>query len=287
LLVARALAGIGVILVMLGEGNALDALYRDPVYARPDYRALAASILAAPRSGDAIILDAPNQAEVFSYYYRGSAPVYELPHGLGGDDVQTRTDVESVVRDHRRIFVLFWGEQERDPRRVVQATLDAAAYPLTSAWYGDVRLAQYAVLAASPAAPDVISNARFGDHIILTGYALSADRLPAGDVLGVTLFWTTDASLDLRYKVTVQLLAPDGSLVSQHDAEPGGNLALTTTWTPGQTVIDLHGLIVPPDRAPGQYTVIVGMYDLNAPLDRLPVTGSGDHLKLASLEIIP
>ncbi len=286
----RAVAGIGVIVVVLGQGRALDALYRDPAYARPDYRAMAAAIQAAPRPGDAIILDAPNQAEVFSYYYRGDAPVYELPRGLGGDDAQTRADVDAVIREHRRLFVLFWGEQERDPRRVVQATLDVAAYPVASAWYGDVRLAQYAVLAASPFAPDVLSGARFGDHITLTGYALSADRLTAGDVLGVTLFWTTDAPLEVRYKVTVQLLAPDGSLVSQHDAEPGGNLALTTTWTPGQTVIDLHGLVVPPDRAPGQYTVIVGMYDLNAPLDRLPVifqgTRAGDHLQLASLEII-
>lgn len=285
----RGLAGISMILIVLGQAEALDALYRDPAYARPDYRAMAESIMANPRPGDAIILDAPNQAEVFSYYYRGSAPVYELPRGLGGDDAQTRADVEAVIRDHRRIFVLFWGEQERDPRRVVQATLDAAAYPVASAWYGDVRLAQYAVLAASPAAPEVLSGARFGDHITLTGYALSADRLPAGDVLGVTLFWTTDAPLDLRYKVTVQLLAPDGSLVSQHDAEPGGNLALTTTWIPGQTVIDLHGLIVPPDRAAGMYTVIVGMYDLNAPPERLLVSAPGaaplDHLPLSSLDI--
>ena len=39
--------------------------------------------------GDAIILDAPNQIEVFSYYYDGPAPVYGLPRGLGGDDAQT------------------------------------------------------------------------------------------------------------------------------------------------------------------------------------------------------
>jgi mannosyltransferase len=274
--IRRVLAVICLFLVVIGQLNALDALYADPAYARDDYRAIAALIMADPRPGDAIILDAPNQVEVFTYYYHGDRPIYELPRGLGGDDDRTRADVQAVLRDHQRIFVLFWGEAERDPNRVVQAALDAGAYPVTSAWYGDVRLAQYAVLGAAPAGPDVQTGARFGAHITLTGYALSAETLRPGDVVGVTLFWTTDAPLDTRYKVTVQFLAPDGSLITQHDAEPGGDRFLTTTWTPGQTVIDTHGIVIPPDLSPGDYTLIVGLYDLDAPLDRLPVTVDGE-----------
>jgi mannosyltransferase len=274
----RMIAGVCLFLVVIGQLQALDALYGDPAYARADYRAIAARVTSDARPGDAIILDAPNQAEVFTYYYHGDAPIYGLPRGLGGDDDQTRADVDAVLRDHRRIFVLFWGETERDPNRVVQATLDAGAYPVASWWYGDVRLAQYAVMGAAPTAPDVVSNARFGDHITLTGYALSTDAFRPGDVIGVTLFWTTDAPLDTRYKVTVQLLAPDGTLITQHDAEPGGNRALTTAWTPGVIVIDTHGLILPPTLPPGGDTLIVSLYDINAPLNRLPVTVNGDQM---------
>ncbi len=273
--VGRMLAAVCLFLLVIGQLNALDALYRDPIYARDDYRAAAALITRDQRPGDAIILDAPNQAEVFSYYYQGSAPVYGLPRGLGGDDAQTRAEVEAVLRDHRRVYVLFWGETERDPNRVVQATLDAGAYPIASVWYGDVRLAQYAVLGDAPTAPDVMVDARFGVSISLTGYALSADDVHPGDVVGVTLFWTTAAPLSTRYKVTIQLLAPDGRLVTQHDAEPGGDRALTTTWTPGVIVSDTHGLIIPADLTPGDYTLIVGLYDLNAPQDRLPVMVAG------------
>ncbi|MBN1202707.1 MAG: glycosyltransferase family 39 protein [Anaerolineae bacterium] len=287
--ICRLVAGISLFLVIIGQANALDALYTDPAYARADYRAITARITADPRPGDAIILDAPNQAEVFTYYYRGETPIYKLPRGLGGNDELTRADVLDVMTNHRRIFVLFWGEEERDPNRVVQATLDEHAYPVTSAWYGDVRLAVYSVLAEPPTAPQVRTDALFGDHILLDGTALSAERAQPGGVIGLTLFWHTDTPLDVRYKVAVQLLAPDGSLIAQHDAEPAGDRALTTTWMPGQAVIDSHGLVIPPDLPPGTYTIIVVLYDINAPAERLPVTvdgvAAGDHLALPPLEV--
>jgi hypothetical protein len=153
-----------------------------------------------------------------------------------------------------------------------------------------VRLAQYAVLGEPPTAPQTVTDARFGDHIALTGYTLSADAAQPGDVIGVTLFWTTDVPLNARYKVTVQLLSPGGMLVSQHDAEPGNNLALTTTWAPGATVIDTHGLVIPPDLAPGEYTVVVGLYGIDT-LSRLPASvghqAVGDAFSLSSLRIDP
>jgi hypothetical protein len=271
----RIVAAVGVILLITGQLNALDALYRDPAYARDDYRAIAARIMSDTRPGDAIILDAPNQAEVFSYYYDGDAPIYELPRGLGGDDAATRAEVEAVIARHTRIFVLFWGEAERDPHRVVQATLDERAFPVASEWVGDVRLAQYAVLAEAPAEPAHATDARFGESIRLLGYALSMDSARPGDVIGVTLFWQTERPLDRRYKVTVQLLAPDGALIAQHDAEPNNNRVLTTDWLPGETVIDPHGLVIPPDLPAGRITIIVGMYDIDAPMQRLAVVQHG------------
>jgi len=199
---AARLGAAGLVALVGSQIAALDRLYHDPAYARDDYRAIAAQIMRAARPGDAIILDAPNQAEVFSYYYAGGAPVYGLPRGLGGDDKQTRAEVRDVIERHPRIFVVFWGETERDPNRVVQATLDAHAYPVRTAWYGDVRLAQYAVLGDAPDQPTVTLDAPFGDAITLTGCALSHEQVRPGDVLGVTLFWQTAAPLDTRYQVT-------------------------------------------------------------------------------------
>ena len=256
-------------LTLAGQIRSLDTLYHDPAAARADYRAMAAWLAQNARPGDAIILDAPNQIEVFSYYYNGSAPVIGLPRGLGGDDAQTRAEVEALLARRARIFAVFWGEDERDPRRVVQATLDARAFPVASTWYGDVRLAQYAVLAEPPSAPQVDLNVRFGPSITLTGVALSAETIRPGEALGVTLFWRTDAPLDARYKVTAQIIGPDGALIAQHDAEPDNHRAPTTGWTPDAIVRDAHGLVIPPDTPPGEVRVAVAVYPIDAPGERL------------------
>ena len=42
---------------------------------RDDYRGIARTISAAGRPGDAIVLNAPGQIDIFSYYFKGDAPV--------------------------------------------------------------------------------------------------------------------------------------------------------------------------------------------------------------------
>jgi mannosyltransferase len=280
----RVAAAVGCLWMVMASADSLNNLYNASVYARPDYRAMASLIAANPRPGDAIILNAPNQQEVFSYYYHGSAPVYPLPAGLGGDDAATARAVNDVIRQHRRIFVLYWGETERDPNRIVQKTLGDGAFEVRSVWYGDVRFAQYATLPQAAGVKSTL-NARFGETIRLRDATLSATTVQPGDVLGVTLTWTTTQPLTARYKVFVQLLNDQGQLVAQHDGEPGNNLAITTTWQPGQPVTDAHGLIIPLDLPAGDYRLIAGLYDVNDPQNRLPV-GSEDHLELGAIKIV-
>ena len=260
----------------------LDPLYTAPAFQRADYRGIVRDISAVLEPGDAIVLDAPNQQEVFDYYYRGDAPVYALPPGLGGDDEASVAAVREIIAAHSRAFVVFWGEAERDPNRVVETTLDGGAFEVGDQWYGDVRLARYVMPAVFPAPVD--SGARFGDDVTLLSYALNSDTAAPGDVLQVQLNWSTAALLDTRYKVFLQLLDENGVLVAQRDSEPGGGLALTTTWTPGEIVVDNHGLLIPADLPPAHYLLIMGLYDINQPTARLTV-GDGDALTVATIEV--
>ncbi|MGQ9888601.1 MAG: glycosyltransferase family 39 protein [Aggregatilineales bacterium] len=283
---ARALPRAAATLAALGLAatmwSALRPLYDSPAFQRADYRAIAASIAAAGGPDDAVILDAPNQEEVFRYYYKGNLPVYPLPAGLGGNDEATRQAVRQVIGAHAQVFAVFWGEAERDPNRAVETTLNAHAYEADSRWYGDVRLVRYIAPTELPISQ--AANVRFGDHIALVSYALSGTAVPRGGALQVRLDWIADAPLETRYKVTVQLLNADGALVAQRDSEPGGGLALTTTWRPGEPITDRHALIIPDSLTPAQYALIIGLYDINDPQIRLLANGR-DHLEIAQITV--
>ncbi len=281
LLMAAVAISMGVVLVDVGRGVSL--LYDDVRFQRADYRSIAAVITAEAQPDDAIILDAPNQEEVFRYYYTGETPIYPLPRGLGGDDAAAQAEVRDIISSHNNIFAVFWGETERDPNRVVETTLDTEAFEAgENVWYGDVRLARYAAPADLPELTP--SGARFGEAITLVGYALSETHFKPGDVLQIRLDWQTDTPLDTRYKVFVQLIDESGVLAVQRDSEPGGGSALTTGWTTGETITDRHGLLLPRGLKAGDYTLITGLYDLNAPNARLPV-GEGDYLVLGTMTI--
>jgi mannosyltransferase len=278
----RAAALISVLGLGVNLWRGLEPLYHHPAFQRDDYRRIVTDITADLRPGDAIILNAPNQEEVFDYYYAGAAPVYPLPPGLGGNDAETQAAVEQIIANHEHVFVVFWGEAERDPNRVVETTLNAQAFEAASQWYGDVRLVRY----ASPVEPAIVhtGSAQFGEAITLERYTLSSPTVRPGDVLQVRLDWRTDTKLDTRYKVFVQLLDEEGRLAAQRDSEPGGGLALTTTWQPGAAIEDHHALIIPNNLSPANYTLIIGLYDADDPQQRLQVEDA-DHLILSQIAV--
>lgn len=275
----------GLAAALIAIASSLHNLYFDPAYARDDYRQLAADI-AALRPGDGIILNAPNQWEVFTYYYPDQ-DVYPAPYR------PTPTGVEAflapLTERYQRLFVLYWGDAESDPGRLIETWLAAHAYKAHDGWYGRVRLATYGV-ASLPEEPAIALEARFGEAIRLSGYALASALLAPGDILPVTLFWEAEAPVAERYKVTVQLLDGAGQLVAQVDTEPGDGLNPTTTWEPGQVLSDRYGVLLPADLPPGRYTLIVGLYHIVSG-ERLPAARDGkpvgDHLPLCGISIEP
>jgi mannosyltransferase len=265
----KAAALMATMAIMVNMANGLAPLYNDADYQRDDYRGLAQTIANLAQPDDAVILSAPGLQEIFGYYYDGAAPVYSVPTT---DDI--RSEMATIISTHRNIFVVLYGAAEQDPDGIVESTLNTEAYQLSDVWWGagDVRYVRYSTPAEFTAL--VESGAQFGDAIILNQYALSATTVKPGDALQLQLVWQTSASLTTRYKVFVQLLNENGILMAQRDSEPGGGIALTTDWQPDTPITDNHALLIPETLAPGDYTLIVGLYDLNDASVRLPVSNA-------------
>jgi hypothetical protein len=281
------LGPVGLLLaVAAASAPSLRGLYFDPAFARDDYRQVAADIAAGGRPGDAVVLNAPNQWEVFTYYHPAQ-DVHPAPYRPSAD--QAGAFVSSLAERYQRLWVIYWGDAESDPQRLIESRLAAQAYKAGDRWYGDVRLSTYAV-APLPEAPGVTLDAHFGEQIRLSGYALASETRAAGDILPVTLFWQAQAPIVERYKVTVQLLDSAGQLVAQQDTEPADGLLPTTTWKVGEVLADRYGILVPASLPSGQVTLIAGLYDIKTG-ERLPVSlngePAGDHARLALIELTP
>lgn len=255
--------------LLVPSAFALKNYTADPSYARDDYRGLVGQIQALGRPGDAILLNAPGQQEVFAYYYGdsgGRLPIYPLPESRPLDSEATEAALLELAQPGARVFAVLWATDESDPERLIEGWLDSHAYKALDSWYGNVRLVIYAVPERTPAAPDqvldiLLQNPESGDKVTLLGYSLLNDQLAAGDIAQITLFWQADRTPAQRYTVFLHVLDGGNHIVGQRDAEPGGGARLTTLWEPGQIIVDNHGLPIHPATAPGEYRVEVGMYN--------------------------
>jgi len=281
------LPAICLIFITLASNTSLQNYYFDPQYARDDYRGIAQYTSALEKNGDAVLLNAPNQWEIFTYYYKGDSPLYPLPRSRPLDEAQTAEELTEIAAKHDRIFAVLWAVDESDPGRFVEGRLAEQAYKALDTWYGGVRLAIYAVPTAPPEEIQNPLDAGLGDEITLLRYNLLTHEVEAGDILPLTLFWQALAQPQERYKVFVHLLDEAGHIVGQWDSEPGDGMNITTLWQPGETVADNYGVLVRPGTPPGEHRIEVGMY---SPISgqRLPVSEGeqGDHLVLDSIQVL-
>jgi mannosyltransferase len=284
------IAGVLLPFVLLASALSLSNYYYDERYARDDYRGMASYISAAGQEGDAIILNAPGQTEIFSYYYEGELPIYPLPGQRPLHEGKTEEALQRIVSQHRHLYALFWGTAESDPNRFIEGWLDERTFKAQDSWHGDVRLVIYAVPEEGMGAEIQHSlDLQLGEEIALVGYSLADSQVRAGDVLQLTLFWQALGEIGERYKVFTHVLDGRSFIVGQRDAEPGGGARPTPIWQEGEMIADNYGVLVQPATPPGEYQLEIGMYSLESG-ERLSVTTDGetvgDRVLLEPIEVL-
>ncbi|MDP6793119.1 MAG: glycosyltransferase family 39 protein [Anaerolineales bacterium] len=257
---ARVIAVLILSPVLWFTGTALVNLYTNPEFYRDNYRTIAADLYKAHHPGDAILLNAPNQVEVFSYYYPDLDYVFPVARARPLDVEEQHVELARIAEDHRRLTVLYWGETQADPGMVVERWLNEHTYKTGSQWYGQVRVATYSVTKL-PVSWFEGPGTRFANAIELRAYSLGPENYAPGDVVQVTLLWVPLVMIDEDYTVFVHLYSQsDVPPIAQHDGAPVGGSEPTGRWQIGVEVVDRHGLQLPENITPGEYTVAVGFY---------------------------
>ncbi|MBE7470436.1 MAG: hypothetical protein DPW09_03840 [Anaerolineae bacterium] len=154
-----------------------------------------------------------------------------------------------------RISVASTEGQERLAVTAAGATIPAEQLPPLPLVIHPARL-------SLPSGVEPANQPVLGEAIRLLGSQLSqAEPVKAGDWLRFTLFWQAEHPIKTNLTVFTQLLGSDGRVWGQWDNQPKGGWYSTSLWLPKQPIADDYAFPIDAAAPPGEYHLIVGMYD--------------------------
>jgi hypothetical protein len=153
----------------------------------------------------------------------------------------------------------------------------------------DPYVLDYMVIGDWPSPPQVKVNppVQLGDLVELNGAAminaggkeeaLAGKQFAAGDAIDLRLHWLAHKYIHTDYTTFVQVIGPDGKIVTQADSRPLNGFVPTSYWAPRETMMDDYPIHLPTDAPAGEYRLLVGWYDL-ATMARLPMSQGGKEI---------
>lgn len=218
-------------------------------------------------AADAIITGTPDQAAVFADLFKGRAYVLGLASGSASRDPDVANAIISTISTHAQVWWLpNWlpPEQSYVEQQLMRDGFRAEDrfFPLSEGSLEGRRLALYYFPPQTLTEADL--GVTLGDIIVLDRAGTLPTAHPGG-VVPVILYWRAEQRVSSDFHVFVHLLDAAGDRVAHSDGQPALWMRPTTTWAPTETIEDRHGLSLPTNLPPGEYTVIAGLY--------LPETG--------------
>jgi hypothetical protein len=243
----------------------------------------AGQIAAGEAEGDAVLHLRPVGTQAFADAYGGHLPAYGLfPAGVSEADVAQ--ELGRLRARHRRLWLV--AEERAEGPQAWEWQLRRSAFLLLDQGFGGEGGGHLALFALEmPGEPEKApADLVFGEPagagvpvdgaITLRGYEYLAEARPGGE-LELALRWQTRRAVKHNYRVFVHLLDALGHKVAQSDGEPALWVRPTSSWAPGEEIVDRHGMLLSGELAPGVYQLRVGLYD-PASGQRLHLVGSAD-----------
>lgn len=268
-----------VILLLASAAVYLRRYYFDADFAKStDWRAIAAYLAEHATTDDVVIQNLPDPAT--KYYYRGPAAfVISPPEGLPADPASAQlaaaqAQIDSLSQAYAHVWFLPMPGPAWDTPGYAGRLLRECCLLLEERFVARNHLQVYETPRASLAAMQAF-EVEYADGVRLAGYRLldSDAGLRPGERLRLILYWRTETGVGRDYTVFTHLVAEDGYQAAGWDNPPVGGRRPTSSWQPGETVIDPYSIPVPEGLASGNYSLQVGLYD-PVTLARLPVVDS-------------
>ena len=289
----RWLAAVAALAFFLAAAWSLSHYYGDPVqYGRTrGNRALAAHIAQNQQPGDLFVANFPQS--ITEYYLRGlDLPQTLAPAQSPQPAAETEAALAQLAATADRIWFMPVPGTHWDPEQVAARWLDYHTLVEESQQFTDLTLTAYRPEHAVAQVMMPIGLTTAGGSIRLAGAYLTVNgqrvdlgevvTLPAGAALSVTLIWDALAAVPADYTVFVHLLGADGQLVAQHDGTPLFGTRPTSTWQPGERLLDRHDFVLPEGVGVPAGVLRAGLY-LPATLERLPFSHGEDGVQLAGV----
>lgn len=108
--------------------------------------------------------------------------------------------------------------------------------------------------------PQYTRQDRLGDVIELNGYNLNYQA--DSNRLDLVLYWESLDLTDQDWTTFIHLRDEQDQVISQIDGPPGGLTFPTSLWDPGEIIKHDTHLPLPADLPPGNYHLVVGLYNL-------------------------
>lgn len=124
---------------------------------------------------------------------------------------------------------------------------------------------------------------QFGQTIKLLGVSDTEDAYWSGGEITFETKWTIDQETKNIYAAFIHLVDSNNQIIAQSDAWIGRDTP-TNTQKVGQTFMDRHSILLPPDLNEGKYKLIIGVYDATTGVrEKLP--DGSDALDIKTISI--
>ncbi len=226
-------------------------------FVKSPYREMAAVIAREARADDGVILNGTSQWPLAFYYLHGRWIQRYIPETVEAAEL---SDIDPAMRAmqvaHARLWVIAEQSTVVDPANNTSRWLSLNAYPVSRRWAksGD---AVALFLSGNALAKSARWDAEFGEWFALEQSAISESSVFAGGGLAVQLVWHALKAIpqSQRLLVTLRLFNSEARVVQERVTPPCDGFCPIDDWIAGEAVVDRHGLLVPADASPGEYSL--------------------------------